>query len=64
MTDDGFEPGAKMLARLDQDVALARRVEAGVGKATGVERLVAALAVDNLNSVGVAHRSTIAAHIA
>ena len=38
---DGLESGAKMLTRFDQDIALGRRIDAGVGETTRIEGFMA-----------------------
>src|SRR5260370_40254281 len=51
-----LEAGAEMLARLDQDVLLAPRIDAAVGEDAEIERLGALLGDHDLHLARVEHR--------
>ena len=53
MFEDRLEARSEVLARLNQDIAFYRRVDAGVGETTQVEWLVAFLSNKDLGRTGV-----------
>ena len=59
---DRLEAGPEMLARLDEDVPLATRVDTAVSEYAHVERLAAALRDDDLHVSRIEHGGTAHAH--